>query len=273
MANELMRLSVIIDTNARAVITQLGEVEQAGFRLRSSLANVAQTAAGVFAGLAGFEAARRAASAFVNTAITMNARLEQSRIAFGNLLGSAQAADKLLRDLYEFAARTPFEFPELQDAARRMLALGFSARDILPVLRAVGDAAAGLGMGTAGIDRIILALGQMQAKAKVSGEEMRQLTEAGIPAWQILADAIGTTTQQVMEMAEKGLIPADRAIAVLVEGMRQRFGGMMEEQARSFEGMISTIRDNVRMLVQQITEGLFERGKAVVAWVKDLTDR
>ncbi|NPV72085.1 MAG: tape measure protein [Firmicutes bacterium] len=271
--DELMRLSVIIDSNAQAVVQQLGQVEQAGRRLAGVLAPVAQTAAGVFAGLAGYEGFRRALLAIADTAIGMNARLEQSRIAFANMLGSAEAAEKMLRGLQEFAAKTPFEFPELQDAARRMLALGFSAEEILPVLQAVGDAAAGLGLGAQGVDRIILALGQMQAKAKVTGEEMRQLTEAGIPAWEILAQAIGTTTQKVMELAEKGAIPADRAIAVLVEGMRRRFGGMMEEQSRSWTGLLSTIRDNVRLLIQRITEGMFERGKAVIQWVKDLTDR
>jgi tape measure domain-containing protein len=155
--------------------------------------------------------------------------MEQARIGFTTMLGSAERAEAFLRDVADFAVRTPFEFPELLDASKRMLAYGFAAEDVLPTLEAVGNASAAVGLGTEGINRIILALGQMRAKGKLSAEEMRQLTEAGIPAWEMLAEAMGKTTAEIMDMQSKGLIPADRAIKMLVEGMNKRFGGMMKQ--------------------------------------------
>ena len=59
------------------------------------------------------------------------------------------------------------------------------------MLRSIGDASAAAGKGKEGIDRIALALGQMRAKGKVPSEEMRQLTEANIEAWDILAGRNG----------------------------------------------------------------------------------
>jgi len=94
------------------------------------------------------------------------AEYEQTRIAFENLLQSAEQASAFLRDLERFAARTPFELPQLERAARQLLAFGFAAQDILPMLRAVGDAVAGLGGGADMIDRVIRALGQMAAKGR-----------------------------------------------------------------------------------------------------------
>ena len=35
----------------------------------------------------------------------------------------------------------------------------------------------------------------MQAKQKITGEEMMQLTEAGIPAWKILAKQMGMSAR------------------------------------------------------------------------------
>lgn len=208
-----------------------------------------------------------AASIFsINTAfdlfksgIAFNAQMEQAAISFETMLGSADKANQMIGDLQKMAASTPFEFPDLQDGAKRMLAFGFSAESVIPTLTAVGDAAAGLGMsGSEGINRIVTALGQIQAKGKVSGEEMMQMTEAGIPAWDILAKSIGKTTAEVMKMGEQGVIPADKAIQALVAGMAERFPHMMEKQSKSFVGMLSTIRDNFNAVIGDIVKPGFE---------------
>ena len=105
-------------------------------------------------------------------AMKLSSDAEQSMIGFTTMLGSADKASKFLADLTEFANTTPFELPQLRDSSKRLLAFGFSAEKVLPMLTAVGNAASGLGLGQDGIDRITLALGQMQAKAKVSGDEI-----------------------------------------------------------------------------------------------------
>lgn len=46
--------------------------------------------------------------------------MEQTNIAFKTLYGSAEEANKVLNNLADFAAKTPFEFPELADAARKL---------------------------------------------------------------------------------------------------------------------------------------------------------
>jgi tape measure domain-containing protein len=83
-----------------------------------------------------------------------------------------------------------------------MLAMGFSAKEVMPTLTAIGDASSGLGLGAEGLDRITRALGQMRAKGKVSAEEMLQLTEAGVPAWAILSKAIGKSTDTGREHSQ-----------------------------------------------------------------------
>jgi len=194
-----------------------------------TLGNIFKGALSVTIGMTMFEAVKRGFRVVVGEAISFNAQMEQARIGFTTMLGSAERAEAFLRDMADFAVRTPFEFPELLDASKRMLAYGFAAEDVLPTMEAVGNASAAVGLGTEGINRIILALGQMRAKGKLSAEEMRQLTEAGIPAWEMLAEAMGKTTAEIMDMQSKGLIPADRAIKMLVEGMNKRFGGMMKQ--------------------------------------------
>jgi tape measure domain-containing protein len=198
----------------------------------------------------------------IRTGIDLNASMEQTTTAFTTLLGSGEAARSFLEDLRAFAAATPFEFPELADAAKKLLAMGFAAEDVVPMMTNIGDAVAALGGGKAEVDRVTMALGQMRAKGKVSAEEMMQLAELGIPAWQMLADAMGLSTAEVMKLSERGLIPADQAITALRAGMQSTFGGAMQDQSRTFNGLLSTLRDNAAAALQAFSGPLFETAKS-----------
>lgn len=204
-------------------------------------------------------------TAFSVGAIGVAGRLEQTRIGFTTLLGSAAKADTMLRNLATFAKSTPFELTGLEVSTKRLLAYGFTAEQVIPTLTAVGNATAALGGGQAVIDRITLALGQMQAKGKVSGEEMRQLAEAGIPAWQILADTIGVSIPEAMDKAQQGAIPASVAITAMIEGMSARFGGMMEAQSKTMLGQWSNLKDEVELVMRDIGASLLPAATTFVA--------
>ena len=197
-------------------------------------------------GLVGFSAVKSAAG------------MEMTRTAFTQMLGSAEKAESFIKDLQKFAASTPFEFEQVKGAAQKFLAFGFTAEQVIPVLTSVGNAAAGLGMGQDGIDRLTLAMGQMAAKGKVSGEEMRQLAEAGIPAWQMLADKMGVTIPEAMDKVSKGGVSAAVGLDALVSGMDSKFGGMMEQMSQSMTGLWSTLSDNAGIALIAIGESLTE---------------
>lgn len=190
--------------------------------------------------------------------IAFNAMQEQATVAFTTMLGDGGKARVFLEDLKSFAAQTPFEFPDLVRAAQRLMAMGFAADDVKPLLSAVGDAVAGLGGGAAEIDRVTLALGQMSGRGKIATGEMNQLTEVGIPAWKMLADGIGVSEGKIRDLVEKGMVPAGRGIDILVAGMSEKFGGMMGQQAQTFNGLVSTIKDESRFLAGELTTGLFQ---------------
>lgn len=190
--------------------------------------------------------------------INLAAELEQATVAFTTMLGSAEKAGQFLQQLQQFAAETPFEFPELRDASRRLLALGFDADNVVPVLRTVGDATAALGLGSQGIDRITLALGQMRSKGKVSAQEINQLAEAGIPAWEMIAKRIGVGIPEAMKMAENGAISAGTGINAILDGMQSRFGGGMEKQSKTVLGLWSTMRDNIGLIMTDIGQAIIE---------------
>lgn len=184
--------------------------------------------------------------------VKAGASLQSTKTAFTNMLGSAEKAQDFLGKMQEFAAKTPFEFSQVSQAAQKFIAFGFSAEQVIPTLTAVGDAAAGVGLGAEGINRITLALGQMAAKSKVQAGEMMQLTETGIPAWKMLADQIGVSVPEAMDRVSKGTIDAATGIAALVSGMEQSFGGMMDQQSQTISGTWSTLMDGLEQSAAQV---------------------
>lgn len=214
--------------------------------------------AGVTVPLAG------AAAAAGKWALDTASAAEQADIAFSTMLGP-EKAKKLIADLSDFAARTPFEMAGLTSATQKLLAYGFAAEDVIPLLTSVGDATAGLGAGQEGIDAVTRALGQMQAKGKVMAEEMLQLTEVGIPAWQYLADALGTDVAGAQQLVTKGAVDANTAIKALQDGMNRDFGGLMAEQATTLQGTLSNLTDSAANAVRTLkdTDGWKQAAEAV----------
>lgn len=217
-----------------------GEIEKTEKKVKDLQEQTKSSAKLVAGGLFAMGAAAIGAGA---SAVTMGAQFEQSQIAFTTLLGDAQKSSDFLKELFDFAAKTPFEFNGLQSAARSLLAFGFEAENILPMMTSIGDAVGALGGGAFEIDRITRALGQMQAKGKVSAEEMMQLAELGIPVWDMLAEKLGVTVPEAMDLASKGIIKGSEGVNAVLEGMSKRFGGSMEAQSQTTLGLWSTLVD------------------------------
>lgn len=254
-------LQVLIGANTKGLQKEIANVQKT---IRQKLGgNAIEISENMIAGVAGLSAALAGLGA---VAVRSAAQMEQTEKAFTTLLKSADLAKDFLAELERFAAATPFELPGLLNASKRLLAFGFSAQQVIPILTAIGDSAAALGMGEEGISRLTTAIGQIQAKAKVSAEEMNQINETGIPAWQLLADTIGTTVPQAMDMASKGMIDGATGVQAILTGMNKQFGGMMAEQSQTLNGMMSNIQDSIGQLStvvgKEITEAFNLKGAA-----------
>jgi tape measure domain-containing protein len=197
--------------------------------------------------------------AAVKAGISFDDLRQRSQIAFETMLGSGRAARRFLDDLARFAARTPFEFPDLIRASQRLLAMGFQARQIIPVMRAVGDAVAAMGGDPMALEATIRAIGQIQAKGRLMAEEMMQLNEAGTFSWRALAKEIGTSVPKAMDLVKKGAITSDIFLQAFMRNSERNFKGMMERQSRTFSGMISTLKDNTQQALGKIMLPVFQR--------------
>lgn len=250
---EVARLQVVIGARINEFNKEMGALQKNVKRtFASGNLGINKGALGVIAGVG------VALGALGLASVKAAGQMEQTRIAFTTLLKDGEKAKSFLSELEKFAASTPFELPGVLDASKRLLAFGFSAEQVIPILTAVGDSAAALGIGEEGIQRLTLAIGQMQAKGKVSAEEMLQLAEAGVPAWEMLANKIGTDIPTAMDKASKGQISAAEGIQAVISGMNSKFGGMMEQQAQTVNGIMSNIQDSVTQSMVVIGDEIIE---------------
>lgn len=186
---------------------------------------------------------------------------QSAAVSFQTLLGSGEKADAFLRKLGAFAAATPFELPELRDAASRLIATGVEAKRVIPIMESLGDSTAAMGTGAAGIDRAVTALQQMSNAGRVTGGDMNQLASAGIPAWNALAAAIGKSPGQVRELVAKGKIEVDTLLDAIQNKTGSTFAkvsGTMEAQSQTFAGQLSTLKDTLSQTMGEAAKPLLE---------------
>lgn len=194
---------------------------------------------------------------------------EKNSIAFTTFLGSAEKAKKVLEDITNFAASTPFELPEVTATARQLLAFGVEAKNLIPTLKAIGDVAAGAGKP---LDQIALVYGQVLSKGKLQGEELLQFAEAGVPIMDELAKVLGVAKEEVSDLASKGKIGFEEMNQVFINLTSQggRFYNLMESQSQSVGGKVSNLSDQFTKLGTAIFDAFKPLTNALIDILADM---
>lgn len=188
--------------------------------------------------------------------IGSNEEMEQYQTSFEVMLGDAQKAKALITDIQNFAAKTPLSKSDSVSIGSLLMNYGVEADEVIDKMTKLGDLAGG---NAEKMNRIALAYGQMLAKGKVTGEELMQMTEAGVPLQNALAESIGVTGEEFSKMVSKGQVgieELDKAIENLTTG-NGKFAGMMEKQSQTMQGMLSTLKDEFSEFFRKMGEGAF----------------
>jgi len=172
------------------------------------------------------------------------ANMEQQKVAFSTMLGGAEKANVLLKEIQAFAESTPFSFNEVVDASKRMIAFGFSASEVIPKLRMVGDVAAGLSQP---IGDMIYLFGQIKTQGKAMTQDLNQFANRGVPIFEEVAKAMGVPKEAVKKLAEEGKITYDVIEKAFqnMTGEGGKFGGLMEAQSKTLGGQWSNFNDQL----------------------------
>lgn len=169
--------------------------------------------------------------------------VETTSASMNILIKDMEKASQLSDYLQDFAAASEFTYDTASKATRQLLAYGFQLENAGYLMNVIGDAASAMGDPEA-FNSVVKALGQMQTKGKVATQEILQLTEAGIPAYQILQEELGLTQKQLGNLGREG-ISATTAIEALLVGMEKRFKGSMNAMSQTVPGLWNNFKESV----------------------------
>lgn len=238
-----------------AIERQLAGLTNTAQKEASAIDNVVRKTATAIAAYASFSAG----SNFVGDIVRVRGEFQQLEVAFTTMLQSKQKADKLLAEITQFAATTPFELKDVASATKQLLAFGISAEKIEPTLRALGDVSAGIG---APLGEIAYLFGTIKTQGVALTQDVRQFAQRGIPIYEELAKVLGVSTDQVGEFITAGKVgfPEIEKVFQNLTAEGSKFGGLMEAQSKTLVGLQSNLRDAVDQMLNDLgrsSEGLF----------------
>ena len=160
------------------------------------------------------------------------------------LTGSAGIAKQVMDDLAAAIEGTPIALNDVAMGAKKMVAAGMEGTKVKGVFQAIADAAYGVGNGAESIDQITSAIAGMQSAGVVYADDINRLVDAGIPAWQILANASKKSVTDMKEAVSDGTLSAGDAIEDLRRGIEEGTEGVAGSTAK-MAGLAKTAGDTL----------------------------
>ena len=190
------------------------------------------------------------------------------------MLGSAEEATKLVNNLKEMGAKTPFETSDLAKASQTLLAFGTSAEDLLPTLQMLGDVSQG---NKERFDSLTLAFAQVGSAGKLSGQDLLQFVNAGFNPLNEISKMTGESMAELKERMSAGGVSAEEVAEAFKHATSEggQFYQAMEAQSQTFNGQMSTLKDNAMSFIGELTQGVTNTLKdsvlpTVNGWLEEL---
>lgn len=232
----------IKDVGLNALANNAGKAAKETKRLKTEQSSLCGVLSGVrSAALAAFSIG--AVVTFGKAVMKASADMELLKKGLAFTLGNT-GAQKLIENMQTLGEKSAYNSNQLIPLARAWITVGDNAQTATAKMKKIVDCASAYGLTEDQMSRVNLALTQMQAKGKVSSEEMRQLAEAGVPAWQLLSTAMGKPVNELQNLAAQGKL-TQSSIDMLFDGMAKKTQGATNSMANTMEAKFSNIQEAV----------------------------
>lgn len=234
---------------------EAGETVEANEKMSVSLTKVLGVIGGV-----------TALKNFVTELVNVRGQFQQLEIAFSTMLKSKEKADKLMSELVDIAAKTPFDLQGVASSAKQMLAYGSSAESVGDELVMLGNVAAGVGSQ---LSEIAYLYGTLRTQGRAYATDIRQFAGRGIPIYEELAKVLGVTKDEVSGLVTAGKV-GFKEVEQAFKNMTSESGiyyNLMQEQSKSLTGQLSNLGDAWDTMLNEIgkdTQGIASSGISAV---------
>lgn len=206
--------------------------------------------------------------------VSIRGEFELQQVSLRAIIQDARRADQIFSQIKGLAVISPFQFSDLVGYTKQLAAFQIPVNELYGTMKSLADVSAGLGVD---MGRIILAYGQIRSAGVLRGQELRQLTEAGIPALDALRKkleevrGVAQTTDDVFNAISTRQIPFEyiREMFTTMTEDGGMFYKMQEIQAASLKGMVSNLADSYKIMMNDIGEANDSVLKGIVGSITD----
>ena len=206
--------------------------------------------------------------------VAIRGEFELQQVSLRAIIQDARRADQIFSQIKGLAVISPFQFSDLVGYTKQLAAFQIPVNELYGTMKSLADVSAGLGVD---MGRIILAYGQIRSAGVLRGQELRQLTEAGIPALDALRKkleevrGVAQTTDDVFNAISTRQIPFEyiREMFTTMTEDGGMFYKMQEIQAASLKGMVSNLADSYKIMMNDIGEANDSVLKGIVGSITD----
>jgi tape measure domain-containing protein len=256
--------NVAINVDSRDAVSKLRQVEAQAGRTEKAFGAITAVAGKLAVAFAALEAGR-----FI---VAKTSELESQTKSLEVLTGSVEKATKIIQELQQLGAVTPFTSTELIDAAKRLNAFGVEAENVVETTRRLADVSGATG---AELQGLVTAYGQVQAKGRLQGEELLQFQERGVALQKELQKMYGLSGKELQDALSKGRISAEAVEVAIVRltNAGGKYANGAIAQSDTLNGKFSTLTDGVEQLARTIGQRLSPIIKTVLSQAIDAVNQ
>ncbi len=257
---------------AKGIAAEAAKARAAAGAQGSSIGQSLASGFGMAVGNLSVQGLVQGVKSLVGTMIESSAAFEDFNTQFEVMLGSKTKAKAFYDDLNKMAIQTPFEMNDLAKASQTLLSFGMDAKTIMPTLRMIGDVSLG---NKDKFDRLSLAFAQIQSTGRLMGQDLLQLVNAGFNPLTIISQKTGMSMADLKKRMEAGGISAKSVADAFKVATSEggRFYGGMDKGSRTFNGLLSTLKDNIHQTLREVGKPAFDAlKKALEATIKAMGD-
>ena len=179
---------------------------------------------------------------------------------------SAEEVQGIMDNALASVKGTAYGMGDAATAASAVAAGVKPGQDLERTLKLVGDAAAISGRDMVSMGAIF---NKVASAGKMTGEELNQLTDSGIPMLQLLADNLGKTTEEVRDMVSAGEIGFDDFRNAIETGM----GGAALKMGETFQGNLENTKAAMSRLGKEFMDPFLKGMTPALSTVIQIIDK
>ena len=266
LAAEMDKAKRSVDSNTRATKNLEREQRQAarsaaeqGART-TSLGNALKSAEKKVLGYAAAYISLRAATNLASKAlglvragiegvISVGDDSEKAKIQLEGLMGSIAGGEQATAWIEEFADKSGQRINDVLEAFAELKAYGLDPMD--GSMQAIMDKTAQLGGEQEKLKGISLAIGQMWAKEKIVQEEVNQLRERGVNAFDLLSKAMNKNVSELQDMAAAGQLGRNE-IKLLIDEMGRSAEGQASRALETLSGKWNVLLNQFQKFGEEV---------------------